>query len=251
MNNIGFGIFCFGEEYYYKGTAEKINNILNHGYHCYILTENTEFFTKKYSSSYVHVYEYNRSFKSYADKMILPKYILKDRDICILLDADIHIKDYSFLETLKTYNFKDGVSFIDTLLNHNAKREFVKDLINKDSNEWKPYVDYVSTIYPKYGDFITMWEYFLVINKKGFIFNDFYFYYEKLQLAKEYSDLSLRKEVNGAGEGISIQVSCKLSNINIERDMDLYDLLKHKMISISRRFVRPELWPEWMKHDNK
>ena len=47
MNNIGFGIFCFGEEYYYKGTVEKINNILNGGYHCYILTENTDFFTTK------------------------------------------------------------------------------------------------------------------------------------------------------------------------------------------------------------
>ena len=49
MNNIGFGIFCFGQEYYYKGTIDKINSILDKGYHCYILTEDTEFFTKKYS----------------------------------------------------------------------------------------------------------------------------------------------------------------------------------------------------------
>lgn len=247
MNNIGFGIFCFGEEYYYKGTVEKINKILNAGYHCYILTENPDFFTKKYMPLYLHVFEYHRSYKSYSDKMILPKQILKNHDICILIDADTHIKDYTFLEDLKSYNFKEGISFIDTLLNHNAKREFVKDLINKESNEWKPYDNYVTTIYPNYGNFITMWEYFLVINKKGFNFKDFYYHYERLQLAKEYSDLSHKKEVNGAGEGISIQVSCKLSKTNIERDFELYNLLKDKMVSISRRFVRPELWPDWMK----
>ena len=28
MNNIGFGIFCFGERYYYKGALEKIKEIL-------------------------------------------------------------------------------------------------------------------------------------------------------------------------------------------------------------------------------
>ena len=99
MNNIGFGIFCFGEEYYYKGTVEKINSILNAGYHCYILTEDTEYFTKKYTAP-LHVFEYNRSYKSYADKMILPKHIFKNHDICILIDADTFIKNYSFLDDL-------------------------------------------------------------------------------------------------------------------------------------------------------
>jgi len=247
MNNIGFGIFCFGEEYYYKGTIEKINNILNEGYHCYILTEDTEYFTKKYAATFVHVIEYNRSYKSYADKMILPKHILKNHDICILIDADTHIKDYSFLDDLRHFNFKDGISFIDTLLNHNARREFVKDLINVDSDEWKPYVNYVTKSYPNYGDFITMWEYFLVVNKKGFNLSEFYYHYERLQLSKEYSDLSFKKDIGGAGEGISIQVSGKLSKTNVERDMVLYELLKNKMTSISKRFVRSELWPDWMK----
>jgi hypothetical protein len=247
MNNIGFGIFCFGEEYYYKGTVEKINNILNGGYHCYILTENTDFFTKKYTPSFVHVFEYDRSIKSYSDKMGLPKHVLKNHDICILIDADTHIKDYSFLDDLRHYNFKEGISFIDTLLNHRAKREFVKDLINKDSDEWKPYVEYVTKLYPNYGDFVTMWEYFLVINKKGFILNEFYHYYERLQLVKEYSDLSSKKDVNGAGEGISIQVSGKLSNTNVERDLELYNLLKNKMVSINKRFINPINQPDWMK----
>jgi hypothetical protein len=29
--------------------------------------------------------------------------------------------------------------------------------------------------------------------------------------------------------------------------MELYDLIKDKMVSISRRHTRPELWPNWMK----
>jgi hypothetical protein len=27
----------------------------------------------------------------------------------------------------------------------------------------------------------------------------------------------------------------------------LYEMLKDKMVSVSRRYTRPELWPEWMK----
>ena len=85
------------------------------------------------------------------------------------------------------------------------------------------------------------------LDSDGFNSNDFYYYYERLQLAKEFSDLTYKKEINGAGEGISIQVSGKLSNTNVERDMELYELIKDKMVSISRRHTRPELWPNWMK----
>ena len=28
MNNIGFGIMCFGDDYFYQGTNDKINEIL-------------------------------------------------------------------------------------------------------------------------------------------------------------------------------------------------------------------------------
>ena len=111
MNNIGFGIFCFGEDYYYQGTFDKIRNILNEGYHCYILTDTPEKFTTKYSSSFLHIIQYDRTFKSYADKMILPKYILKKHDISILLDADTHITDFSFLKDLKTYRIQPGKFF--------------------------------------------------------------------------------------------------------------------------------------------
>lgn len=247
MNNIGFGIFCFGEEYYYNGTVEKINKILENGFHCYILTENPEFFEKKYTPSFVHTIPYNRTYKSYADKMILPKYILKNHDIVIMIDADTHITDYSFIRELKNYTFKPGISYIDTLENHKAKKAWVKDLLVTDSQEWNAYHTYANRIFPNYLEFPTLWEYFLVINKDGFNEDTFYSYYEKLQLAKEFCDLPMNKEINGAGEGISIQIASKLSETNIERDMDLYNLLKDKMISISRRHTRREFWPDWMK----
>jgi hypothetical protein len=241
MNNIGFGIFCFGEDYYYRGTKEKIKHLLNTGLSVYVLTDKPEEFTE------VTVIQYDRHLKSYSDKMILPKYILKNHDICILLDADTHVTDYSFLESLKTYKFKKGVTYIDTLLNHKAKKEFVKDLVIETNVEWKSYVEYATKLYPQFIEHETIWEYFLLINKDGFDIDSFYYYYEKLQLVKEYSDLSMKKEISGAGEGISIQISCKSSNIEIQRDVELYELLEGKMISISRRYSPRNLWPNWMK----
>ena len=247
MNNIGFGIFCFGEEYYYKGTIEKIKKILNEGFHCYVLTENPDYINRYFSSMYLHVIEYNREFKSYADKMLLPKHILKQHQIAILIDADTHIKDYSFLRTLKTHSFKEGISYIDTLLNHKSKREFVKDLISPEQIEWKTYCEYVNKIFPNYGELETMWEYFLIINKSGFNSKNFYSHLEKLQIVKEYSDIDFNKDVNCAGEGISINISSRLSNTPIQRDLDLYEILKDKMESVSRRYTPPHLWPDWMK----
>jgi hypothetical protein len=247
MNNIGFGIFCFGEEYYYKGTVEKINKILENGFHCYILTENPEFFQKKYTPSFVHTILYDRSFKSYSDKMILPRHVLKNHDISIMIDADTHITDYTFLKELKNYNFKKGISYIDTLENHKSGKAWVKDLLVINGQEWNAYHTYASRLYPNYLQFQTLWEYFLVINKDGFNQTSFYNHYEKLQLAKEFCDLPMNKEINGAGEGISVQIASKLSETSIERDFDLYNLLKDKMISVSRRHTRREFWPDWMK----
>jgi len=244
MNNIGFGIFCFGEDRYYRGTKEKIKQLSSVELSVYVLTDKPEEFIEY---PQVHVIQYNRHLKSYSDKMILPKYILKNHNICILLDADTHVTDYSFLESLKTYSFNKGVSYIDTLLNHKAKKEFVKDLIDVTNIEWRYYVAYAEKTYPNYGEFETMWEYFLVINKDGFDINSFYYYYERLQVVKEYSDLYLKKEISGAGEGISIQISCKSANIEIQRDLELYSLLEGKMISISRVHTPRYLWPNWMK----
>lgn len=242
MNNIGFGIFCFGEKYYYKGAEEKINELIKNDFPVYVLTDKPEYF----STLPVTTIHYTRTLKSYSDKIILLKHVLINHDICILIDADTHVTDYSFLYSLKTYHFKKGISYADTLLNHSAKKQYVKDLINETNPEWKPYVEFVSKLYPNFGELETMWEYFLVINKEGFNMDSFYHYYEKLQIVKEYSDLPLKKEVNGAGEGISIQISCRLTNIEIDRDLQLYDLIKNKMTSISRRYTPKHLWPTWM-----
>jgi len=53
--------------------------------------------------------------------------------------------------------------------------------------------------------------------------------------------------VNGAGEGVSVRISARLSATMIQRDLYLYDLLKDKMISVSKRYTPKHLWPDWMK----
>lgn len=243
---IGFGIFCFGDEYYFKGAVEKINKILNDGYHCYVLTDNVEFFDKKYTSSYTHIIPYYREYKSYHDKFILPKRILEDNDVCILIDADIHIKDYSFLNIFKKYNFKKGISYIDTLINHPLKREYVKEM-DLSIPEWFEYKEYCELTYPNYKDLILFWEHFIIINKDGFNQSKFYENYDKLQITKEFCDLKTKKDVKGNGEGISISIASKLSNTNIEQDFVLSDLFKDNIVSISRKFTNPEHLPKWMK----
>ena len=243
MNNIGIGIFCFGKDYYFRGTKEKIKELSNLGISVYVLTDNPEQFVEY---SQVTIIQYHRHLKSYSDKMILPKYVLKNHNICLLIDADTHIKDYTFFDDLKTYEFKKGITYIDTLLNHSAKKQYVKDLINVTHPEWKTYSDYLTKIYPSFGELETMWEYFLVVNKDGFDEESFYYYYEKLQVVKEFSDVELKKEVSGAGEGISIQVSLKLGNMEVNKDENLYEMLKDKMLSISKHTPR-NLWPNWMK----
>jgi len=246
MNNIGFGIFCFGDEFYYNGAINKLNNLFEHGFHCYILTDNPKFFTEKYCNNQLHVINYVRTFKSYHDKMILAKYIFENHDYCAIIDADLHITDYSFIENMKTYKFMYGITYIDTLKNHRSNREFVKDLIG-DGPEWNSYKIYAEKLYPSYKEFETIWENFLIINKIGFKQKQFYDYYEKLQIAKEFSDLYTNKKVSGAGEGISLAISAKLSGTDIQRDNNLYEIIIDKIVDVSRNFTRPELWPDFMK----
>lgn len=243
MNNIGVGIFCFGKDYYFKGTKEKIINLQKEEVSVYVLTDEPEEFIQY---PQVKIIQYHRHLKSYSDKMILPKYVLKEHDICILLDADTYVKDYSIFNELKSYEFKKGITYIDTLLNHSAKKQYVKDLINTNHPEWNSYCDYLTKICPSFIEFEAIWEYFLVINKEGFDMESFYYYYEKLQVVKEFSDVELKKEVSGAGEGISIQASLKLGNMEIHKDLVLYEMLKDKMLSIGK-YTPQHLWPKWMK----
>jgi hypothetical protein len=246
MNNIGFGIFCFGDDFYFRGADEKISKIISDDFHCYVLTDNPDYFKKKYAPNVLHTILYDKSFKSYHDKLILPRHILKHHDYCVLLDADVHVTNYSFLNTFKTYDFKYGISYVDTLLNHPAKREFVKDLIT-DTPEWNSYKVYAEKIYPPFANAETIWEYLLIINKIGFQQDSFYKAYEKLQVAKGFSDLFINKDINGAGEGVSLSIAAKLSNTDIQRDSDLYEIVKDSMQSVSRRFTNPEFWPDWMR----
>lgn len=234
-NNIGFGIFCFGNEYYYKGAYEKLNELNRRGYIGYILTENPKYFNNlKFTNNIIPYY---RTFKSYHDKMILPKHILKDYDICILMDADLEIKDWSFLDDLRHYDFKPGISYVDILLNHPERKEFVSEL-NLTSSEWDEYRLYCQIIYPDFKSLNLIWEYFLVINKDGFN-PSFYKHYDRLQIKKESCHIFDKKDVYAPGEGISTTISSKLSNTSIQRDLLLYEIIKDKMISISTRFSRP------------
>ena len=113
--------------------------------------------------------------------------------------------------------------------------------------EWVPYKKYIDYLYEPVLGHETIWEYMLIVNKFGFNQEKFYNEYEKLQIVKEYSDLSVKKDILGNGEGISIRVSSILSDTLIQRDFELYEMIKDKVESISKKFTRPELWPIWMK----
>ena len=46
MNNIGIGIMCFGDEYYFNFADENVSKIIQSNTHCYILTDNIDYFQK-------------------------------------------------------------------------------------------------------------------------------------------------------------------------------------------------------------
>ena len=118
MNNIGIGIMCFGDVSYFNNTKEKVSKLKDIGIDCYILTDDTEQFTTK-------TIHYSRHLKSYHDKMILVKEILKYHNIAILIDADTFISDYSFIEQLVNYPYQNGITYVETLLSHKIKKEFI------------------------------------------------------------------------------------------------------------------------------
>ena len=221
MNNIGIGIMCFGDVSYFNSTKEKVTNLKDIGIDCYILTDNIEQFTTK------TIY-YSRHLKSYHDKIILVKEILKNHDICILIDADTLISDYSFIEQLVNYPYQNGITYVETLLSHKIKKEFIGDI------DWLNYKTYLQKIYPQYGDLETIYEYFLVFNKEG-LKDNFFLLYEKLQSIKEACDvMSGKKIVVGSAEGVSIQVAAKITDTQIQKDVVLFELVKEKIKNDSR-----------------
>lgn len=226
-NKIGFGILCFGNEKYFDGTIHKVNKLLNLGFKCYVLTDNPDFFHKKYTPFALKIIDYKRQFKSYHDKIILVKEILLEQDIAIIVDADMDIDLKSMLE-LKKYNFKDGITYIENLSNHRIKKSTIKDMDLMLKNDWKMYYAYVNS---KIGEFLnreTIWEYFLVFKK--YDYSDFYNWYEKLQIIKEYCDVLENKNIVGAGEGITISVCSMISEVPLQKDLELYEKLKNSII---------------------
>ena len=106
--------------------------------------------------------------------------------------------------------------------------------MNPENIDWYNYRKYLEKVYPQYDDLETIYEYFIVINKEG-LNKDFHSTYEKLQVVKEACDvLSGKKKVIGAGEGISIQVSAKITNTQIQRDKNLYNMLEGKIKNQNR-----------------
>ena len=232
MNNIGFGIMCFGDKEFHKDAYKKLHEILYYGYDCYILTDDPGYF-----AFYGHTILYDREVKSYHDKIQLVKYLQRKHDIGILIDADLIIKDYTFLSDLETYTFKPGISYVDVLSNHPSHKRFVKEL-DLTRRTWKNYERYARSIYPYFVDLELMWEYFMVFNfREGDDHHTFFRHYEKLQLAKEFSEIH-SNDVIGCGEGISISIAANLSKIPCERDRDLYDIVKNISHNRSKKFMR-------------
>ena len=222
-NKIGFGILCFGNEKYFGGTIHKVNKLLNLGFKCYVLTDNSDYFHKKYTPLALKIIDYKREFKSYHDKIILVKEILLEQDIAIIIDADMEL-DFKNIIDLKKYNFKEGITYIENLLNHRIKKSTIKEMDLMLKTDWKMYFAYVNS---KIGDFLnreTIWEHFLVFKKHDY--SNFYKWYEKLQIIKEYCDVLENKNIVGAGEGITISVCSMISEVPLQKDLELYEKLK-------------------------
>ena len=230
MNNIGIGIMCFGKDYYFQCIESKLNEFKDKKIECYVLTDKPNNFFGFTGYSNINIIPYNRHLKSYHDKIILVKEILKRHDIGILIDADIPILDYSFIDELINYPYQKGITYIETLLNHKIKKEFIKDIqMNNEDIDWLNYKTYLQKIYPQYGDLETIYEYFLVFNKDG-LKDNFFLLYEKLQSIKESCDIiSGKKIVVGSAEGVSIQVSAKITDTQIQKDVVLFELVKDKI----------------------
>ncbi len=224
-NKIGFGILCFGDKKYFNGTKSKLNNLLNLGFKCYVLTDDPEFFYKRYTPLSLTVINYTREFKSYHDKILLVKEILNDNDVAMIIDADIDFNwDLSELKELKKYEFKEGITYIENLKNHRIQKETIRDMDIMLKNDWKMYYAFVNSKTNNFLDNETIWEYFLVFKKTNY--SNFYKWYEKLQIIKEYCDILENKTIIGAGEGVTLKMSSILSNTPIHKDEVLYKKIK-------------------------
>ena len=223
---------CFGEEYYFNHIKSKLNQFKDKKITCFILTDKPNEFV---GYSNIYTIFYTRKLKSYHDKMLLVKKILDWNELCVLIDADLLIKNYSVIDTLLTYQFKKGITYIDTLKNHRCKFEFISEIqMNPENIDWYNYRKYVEKIYPEYNSLETIYEYLMVFNKDG-LNDDFFKTYETLQVLKEACEImSKERIVHGGAEGVSIHISAKITNTQIQRDEELFELVKDKVQNINK-----------------
>lgn len=222
MNDIGIGIMCFGAEKYFEHTQMLIETLK--GIDTYILTDNPVKFPETQKTI-----KYDRAVKSYHDKIILAREILKSRDVCIVLDADALIKDTTIVYDLLNYQFQEGITYIDYL--SMVPYHSISDI--EPTERWVSYLDRLKDIYPEYHHLETIHEYFMVFKQD--IKNEFFVKYEQLQIIKEYCDVLCDKEVLGAGEGISIQVAAQMTNTPIRKDLELNKIVCNKILNITQR----------------
>jgi hypothetical protein len=241
MNKIGFGFLCFGDEIYFKGTIDKIKN-LSHRYPIFILTEKPD----RFENFNVNIIKYDRKKFSYSDKMLLVKHLFDfDLDFLIIIDSDSDVVGYEWLNFIDRYDFKSGVTYIDTLQNHVTKKKFINEL-NLQTNEWYDYYIHANHIVPNFDQHELIWEYFLIINKNEFEVNNFFEIYNQLQEIRENIDVRMNKKIVGAGEGISLMVSCKKTGIPIQYDDILSTEIKKYIKPILRRYTPKNKLPKWM-----
>ena len=115
-----------------------------------------------------------------------------------------------------------------------------------EGDEWFEYGKYVKQLYPTINEIETIWEYFIVLNKIGFDSKKFFTTYEKLQVVKEFCDVKLDKVVSGAGEGISVSVSCLVNGISLQKDRRLMSLTTNTLKPITRHTPTSEI-PNYLK----
>lgn len=221
MNDIGIGIMCFGADKYFEHTQMLIESL--RGIDTYILTDNPCRFSESQKT-----FKYDRTIKSYHDKVILAKEILKFRDICIIIDADALIKDVTVVYDLLNYDFQEGITYIDYL--SMVPYYSIGDI--QPTERWSSYLDWLKITYPEYYHLETIHEYFMVFKRD--IKSEFFHKYEQLQIIKEYCDVICGKEILGAGEGVSIQVAANITNTPIRKDLELNRLICNKILNITQ-----------------
>ena len=230
MNDIGIGIMCFGDKKYFSYTEQLIILLEDIGISTYILTDQPHQFPE---SEFINTINYNRNIKSYHDKIQLVKPILENHEICILIDADIDLQHGEVIDDLLNYPFKEGITYIDTLLSHPYKKEKIGEIDHTTIHtRWHIYYNYIEKLLPNFSDLETIYEYFTVFKRT--IPNEFYKQYEELQIVKEYCDVISNKTLIGAGEGVSLQIAANITNTPIRRDEVLYNLITDKIKNINQ-----------------